>query len=251
MNEKSPPPYRREEYSLLLLDMYPEAKNIIIGWLEDNLIRFFCESLAMYMRNKLGRKLNEKIKSGRSLTYYDFENSINLSTFGISTAHRYITLFGYRWCGRKKTYYSDKHESEENIRDRGVFINKYNEYERDAYLWVQVSEEQALDLEQNGGLLPGVAAHCYEGMHEYHIDTHPSFQAMQAGLSVRNPLNSRPIIIYGQDETVVKSNIFSSRCWHNPSGASELLPKPDGYSLMISAPTSRVDGLGARITELV
>ena len=48
---------------------------------------------------------------------------------------------------------------------------------------------------------------------------------------------------------MVKSNIYSSRCWHNPSGASELLPKSDGYSLMISALTSRVDGLGARITE--
>ena len=61
MNEKSPPPYRREEYSLLLLDMYPEAKDIIIGWLEDNLIRFSCESLAMYMKNELGRKLYDKI----------------------------------------------------------------------------------------------------------------------------------------------------------------------------------------------
>ena len=48
---------------------------------------------------------------------------------------------------------------------------------------------------------------------------------------------------------MVESNIYSSRCWHNPSGASELLPKSDGYSLMISALTSRVDGLGARITE--
>ena len=114
---------------------------------------------------------------------------------------------------------------------------------------MQISNERATYLEQNESLLPGVAAHCYEFMREYHIDTHPSFQAMHAGLSVRKPLNSQPIIIYGQDETVVKSNIFSSRCWHNPSGASELLPKSDGYSLMISALTSCVDGLEARITE--
>ena len=150
---------------------------------------------------------------------------------------------------KKKTYYSDKHESGENIRDRGIFIQKYHKYEQDACLWVQISNERATYLEQNEGLLPNTVAICYEGMRKYHIDTYPSFQSIQAGLYVQKPLNSRPIIIYGHDETVVKSNIFSSRCWHNPSGAGELLPKSDGYSLMISALTSRVDGLGARITE--
>ena len=122
-------------------------------------------------------------------------------------------------------------------------------YEVDAYLWVQITEQQAQDLEQNQGLLPGVAAHCYEGMREYHIDTHPSFQTMRAGLSVRKPLNSRPIIIYGQDETVLKQNSFSKSCWHNPNGASQLLPKSDGYSKMISALFSRYDGLGVVLSE--
>ena len=197
VKEMFPPPYRRGEYSPVLLDIYPKAKSMIIEWLEDNLAKFSCESLSNYMRNEFGQKLFDVVTPGRLLTYNDFQNSINLSTFGVSTAHRYITLLGYKWCGRKKTHYSDKHESEENIRDRKIYIQKYNQFERDAYLWVQISERDAIDLEQNQGLLPNTAAHCYEGMREYHIDTHPSFQSMQVGLSVRKPLNSRPIITYG------------------------------------------------------
>ena len=62
-------------------------------------------------------------------------------------------------------------------------------------------------------------------------------------------MNSPPKIIYGQDETVVKSNVYSNRCWHNPSGASELLPKSDGYALMISALISRFDWSSAELTQ--
>ena len=51
--------------------------------------------------------------------------------------------------GEKKTYYSDKHECEQNIRDRGIFIQKYHKYERNAYLWVQISNERVPYLEQN------------------------------------------------------------------------------------------------------
>ena len=114
---------------------------------------------------------------------------------------------------------------------------------------MQISDERATYLEENEGLLPGVAAHCYEEMREYHIDTHPSFLTMKPGLSVRKPINSRQKIIYDHDKTVVKSNVYSNRCWHNLSGASQLLPKSDGYVLMISALISRFDRLGAEITQ--
>ena len=86
-------------------------------------------------------------------------------------------------------------------------------------------------------------------MREYHIDTHPSFHAMEPGLSIRKPMNTRPKIISGQDETVVKQHTFSKNCWHAPSGASQLLPKSDGRSKMISALFSRLDGLGVELSE--
>ena len=233
----------------MLLDMYPEAKSIIVEWLEANLSTFSCESLENFVRNELGSKLYDVVKTGQPLTFDEFANSINLSTFGVSTAQRYINLFCYKWSQRKKSYYNDKHENEENVRDRIEFIRKHREYEQDTHVWVQISDERATYLEENESLLPGVAAHCHEGMREYHIETHPSFLTMKPGLSVRKPMNSRPKIIYGQDETVAKSNIYSNRCWHNPSGASQLLPKSDGYALMISALISRFDGLGAEITQ--
>ena len=248
-NEMFPPPYRKGEYSPLLLDYYPEAKNIIYSWLDDNLATFNCENLANFMKHELATKLYEEIRDTCGLTFEDFTNSINLGSFAISTAWRYIQYFGYKWCDRKKSYYSDKHESEENISARIEFINKHRQYERDAHLWVQIPIAQASYLEANHGLLPNTAAYCYEGFREYHIDTHPSFQAMVPGLSVRKPMDVRPKIIMGQDETVVKQHTYSSKCWHSPSGASQLLPKSDGHAKMISAIMSRYFGLGIGITQ--
>ena len=114
--------------------MYPEAKNIIIEWLEGNLSKFSCENLANFVRNELGRKLYDVVRSGRPLTFDAFENSVNPSTFGVSTAHRYITLFGYKWSDRKKSYYGDKHENKDNVTDRIEFIKKHIEYELDTYM---------------------------------------------------------------------------------------------------------------------
>ena len=147
----------------MLLDIYPEAKNIIIEWLEANLAKFYFESVSNFVREELASKLYQETNDCR-LTFKEFEKLVNLSNFGVSTAHRYTTLFGYKYSARKKSYYSDKHESEENVRDRHDFIKKYHEYKQDAYLWVQISEEQAVELEQTHGLLLNTAAFCYEGM---------------------------------------------------------------------------------------
>ena len=78
------------------------------------------------------------------------------------------------------------------------------------HLWVHISNDEAKRMEEERCLLHGICYRVDDSMLEYHIDMHPEFQMMEPRLSVRMPPNTRPIIIVGQDETVLKQNSFSS-----------------------------------------
>ena len=243
-------PITKKKYSPSLLDKHPEAKAIICKWAGDNLnAPLSCESLAVFVRENLAKELYEKIKDDCTLTLDEFTDSLNLTKFSVSSASRYLKHLGFRYSTRRKSYYNDKHESDENKAYRIKYINKYQEYEKDAYRWVQVPEEEAIMLENEQGLLPGVAAHYYDGMREYHVDSHPSFSERNVGLSVRRDPNVRPKVICGQDETAVKQFTFSSNCWHDMNGATTLLPKSDGLTKMLSGYVIRDTGLGIELTD--
>ena len=76
------------------------------------------------------------------------------------------------------------------------------------------------------------------------MDCQPEFWAMEPHLSVRKPLDVPEVLIWGQDETVVKQFSFSAKCWYDNKGATKLLPKIDGYAFMVSGPFHRKFGLG-------
>ena len=129
-----------------------------------------------------------------------------------------------------------------------------------AYHWVQLPEDTAIALENDEKVKLIKAFYSYQSndgtqMREYHIDTHPVLQKhvnntrMRGDLSVRKPASDRPLIIIGQDECVVKQYSFSSKTWEGKDGEKKLLPKSDGYSLMMSAFCSRCFGLGLNVTE--
>ena len=85
-------------------------------------------------------------------------------------------------------------------------------------------------------------------MREYHMDVHEKFTNMKLTKSVRSS-QLRPTIIAGQDESVFKQHSFSRQCWFGPNGETELLPKNEGYSQMISAFVSRSFGVGLKLHE--
>ena len=58
---------------------------------------------------------------------------------------------------------------------------------------------------------------------ELHVDSHPSFQERMNGttmfgriLSVRKPLNTKPLIGFGQDKFILKQYLFTSKAWTTP-----------------------------------
>ena len=245
----------RREYSPVLLDVYPEAREKICEWASKNIDKLSCEALVDFVNGELIQELYRRHVNECGLTCLsmdDFRKSLKIRSFSVSTSWKYLQHLGYRWKKRKKSYYNDKHESNENVKYRLEFIEKYFEYEQKGIRWVQLTEEELRKLEENEKypLLPFLAYHLENGLYELHIDCHPDLYKMAGKLSNRMQPHIRPVIIIGQDETVFRQHTYSTNAWHDRSGATKLLPKSDGYSFMISALCSRNFGLGIWLTDL-
>jgi hypothetical protein len=91
-------------------------------------------------------------------------------------------------------------------------------------------------------------------MVEFHVDQHPSFQDSMAttlyggNLSVRSPANLKPLICFGQDECIFKQLTFTPKAWTAPDGQKTMIPKDEGFGVMISAFVSREVGFGYDIS---
>jgi hypothetical protein len=95
-------------------------------------------------------------------------------------------------------------------------------------------------------------------MVEFHVDDYDmldciaeemGFGMFGGNLSVRKPPDVKPIMIFGQDESVFNQFLLKSRQWVGPQGQRPLLPKTDGLSLMLSAFQSRETGFGVHISR--
>jgi hypothetical protein len=92
-------------------------------------------------------------------------------------------------------------------------------------------------------------------MVEHHIDNAPKFQKDQSelqiggSLSVRKPINEKPLIIFGQDECIYKQYKFSESAWCLPDGCFPLIPKDEGHGVMISTFVSREFGFGMTLSQ--
>ena len=176
----------------------------------------------------------------------DFCAALKVSTISPSTAWHQLKGLGYKHGDNKKCYYNDRHEDKENVKYRKTYITDYLKYEVRAYNWVQIDDEEGVRLENDDEIELVKAYHSYtkdDGtkMREYHIDSHPVLmeyihnKKMRGDLSVRKSDIDQPVIIIGQDECVIRQYSFSSKTWHGKDGEKKLLPKSDGYSIMISA----------------
>ena len=105
----------------------------------------------------------------------------------------------------EKSYFSDRHEDEQNKEDRKKCIKKYFDFEKRMYRWVQIKEELPKKYkEEEEGLLKNIYYEYLKNnvkMREYHVDTYHKFNNFNKTMSVRSDPNSRPIMIIGQDES--------------------------------------------------
>ena len=159
---------------------------------------------------------------------------------------------GFEYCERRKNYFCDRHEDVSNQEYRKKFIKEYLKYEKMTYRWVHIEEGVAIDLENKGELLEDIYVQFEKNSkkyREYHVDSHLMFASLQKNVSIQVQPTTRPLMILGQDESVFKQFSFSTKCWVGPGGVTQLLPKSDGYSRMISAFVARDFGVGILLNE--
>ncbi len=142
---------------------------------------------------------------------------------------------------------------------RKKFTNEYlTNLELRSHRWVQVPKDVYNALIASLPTKPLVCGYEYENeMLEFHVDDHDCLQEYTTHLwpefgdtlSVRRPETSRPLIIFGQDESVFSQFSFNGTQWVGPSGERSILPKNDGIGVMVSAFQSKEFGWGVDITE--
>jgi hypothetical protein len=78
---------------------------------------------------------------------------------------------------------------------------------------------------------------------EFLVDDHDCMQefanemygACSGNLSVRRSVDSKPLLIFGQDKSIFNKLSFGTKQWVGPSGQRSILPKSTGIGLMISS----------------
>ena len=263
------PVYRCKPPEPKLFACFPEVKDKIHAFCrkKENLASLSVESLRNEIVNTIVPAIYETLLQEQK-ELEDFEEEefwtkeemlayLGLKSISPSTVWNWMQLLGYKYSETKKCYYVDGHENEENINARKRFIADYWRNEIRAHRWVQLSEEQAHELENDpkDPLRKGLY-HSYikdgVAMREYHVDMHvrlvefvsPELLIYGGNLSVRKSPTSRPVMFIGQDESAFHQFVFPKRQWVGPDGTRLILPKGQGEGYMASGFQAREFGLG-------
>jgi len=129
------------------------------------------------------------------------------------------------------------------------------------FRWIQLSEDEVKCYKEKK-LVRKNSGYKYtcrntgEKKVEYHVDTCRAFMDKMnketefgRNLSVRMLPCQLPLVVMGQDECIVKQYSFTPKSWVGPKGEQALIPKDEGYGIMISAFQSREFGFGMTLTE--
>jgi hypothetical protein len=191
--------------------------------------------------------------------YLDFPISI-------STTWRWLQHLGFSYDNRKKSFFVDGHERPNVVFRRNEFCTLYlSKLEPRTHRWIQVTKE-AVEKWKAEKRIPeddtrGYHYHSEDNVDlvEFHVDDYDllydvadefGFGTFGGNLSVRKPPDVKPLMIFGQDESVFSQFLLGSRQWVGPQGQRPLLPKTNGLSLMVSALQSRETGFGVSISRM-
>ena len=138
-----------------LIESFPEIKMIIKDWANDNLDVLNCENVGNCIRNNAipiiyKIYLSEDCDSvDEALSQVDFLQLFKLKSISNSRIWRWMRHLGFPYDKRRKSYFSDEYENDENTQDQRKFIKKYFDYEKRTYQWVQVPEDIAIVMEND------------------------------------------------------------------------------------------------------
>jgi hypothetical protein len=259
----------------LLFEKYPAAMDDISRFGVQNLTTLTVESMQGFCHDTLIPKLlkqwrsdHEESQSTSSSTTTNQESTLtkqlfmeehNLSSLSIPTCWRWMHRLGFKHCEQRKGYYVDGHERSDVKESRKIFCEIYlMDIEPRCLRWIHVSQRE---LETTHNVLHAEFGYRYlNDTGEVYVEFHIDYVASQNNedvdllldrdpkMSVRAPVNSKPVEIFGQDESVFSQFMFPTKSWVGPNQERGLFPKSLGEGLMISAFVSRDSGFGMSLT---
>ena len=257
----------------LLFEKYPVAMNEIIQFGVNSLTTLTVESVHGFCHDTLIPKLFEQwrsdIEHGRGsrnrdqdpvLTKEMFMNEHKISTLSIPTCWRWMHRLGFTYNTQRKGYYVDGHQRSDVVASRRAFCETYlTDVEPRCVRWIHVSQHE---LTTTHAILNPEFGYPFvdslgESQVEFHVDYCTSHATKDNELlvgkipriSIRAPLGSIPIEIFGQDESVFSQFLFPTKSWIGPNQERGLFPKSLGEGLMISAFVSRDSGFGMPVSS--
>ena len=251
---------QREPKSLVL---FPESQELITRYCnnEVKLGSLSVENVTVEIRTKIIPTCHENLleESGEDKDSMPSHNEIlsmcDLKTVSVKTAWRWILHLGCKCCENKRSHCSDGHERKDVLKDGNErFLVQCFKIERRTHRWAQLTNEQAMQLEESDEKFPEDCC-CYDLIsekRECHVDTHRASQEFApeeckkfgGGLSCGLKEGERPVMVVGQDESAFHQCTFAKKQWKGPRGQALLLPKSTGEIHMVSGYQARKFGLG-------
>jgi hypothetical protein len=259
-----------------LLEENPDLKDAIVHYARDHLHELSASLLFHYLHEEALPALVERKKEELDNPQYNKEDLLaehQLGKLTLRTVYKWMERLGFQYQPRMKCYYVDGHEKTEVIAYRRNFIRRYFQQEQRMFRWIQLPLLEVEAMEEAGELQRGMGKRYQANAMgerlttpslndqpiiwvEFHIDEHPSFQHRMNGLtefggnlSVFKPPGSKPLIGFGQDESILKQYAFTTKAWTAPDGTRGLIPKDEGAGVMISAFVSREFGFGIDLSN--
>ena len=141
-------------YSSPFLDSFPEFRIRLRKWATQNLAKMNCVKVRNVINEVLIPEIYQTYQNNDEHnnlpSYEEFLEEFSLSKNGVSssTTLRWLHALGFEYKERKKSHFTDKHESEENVSYREEFVKKYFEAEFNTYRWVHLKEDVAKSEER-------------------------------------------------------------------------------------------------------
>ena len=226
----------------------------VFDYLHHTILPKFVKEIYGDSRDELGEEKYQEVLKQVLKPY-------RLTCISISTVSRWMNVLGFKYELRRKGYYVDGHEKPATIEYRKAFCERYLAYEARMHRWVQVKEEVAKKLEEDGEIAEGSGYYytdqgTQERMVEFHVDASDKLLLLGnisgdfgGNLSVRFPTGCKPLIAFGHDESIFKQFLILLKTWIGPDGERNIAPKDDGLGVMISAFQSREFGFGVVVSD--
>jgi hypothetical protein len=227
--------------------------------LSGELLHTYLFDIALPQTVKVIQAERSKVGINSNFTIRHFLQENHLVTLSPRTVYKWLHQLGFTYSPNQKTYYVDSHEKPETVMYRSNFLKRYETYELRAHRWYQlpISRYDAMVAkgevcEYSGYKYKNEEGKTYVELHVddlLHIEEEINLLEFGGNLSVRKPPDVKPVMIFGQDESIFKQYCIPTKSWVYPDGTRVLLPKDEGQGLMISSFVSRELGYGMELTQ--